>query len=158
MFKTKKATIVLCISLAVLLAAGSGILIWQLSKPETYTVSFVTNGGNEIDSIEVEKVTVRSAEGLTNDNIGQYIVLTVNYGKHENGEKICLSVTSEASGVYRGNIQKPCEKTPKAPLYKQRIKRIGRKGDKYDLRNIGFARIPARKIQGFAGKYGIFGE
>ncbi len=173
MFKTKKAIIVLCISLAVLLAAGSGILIWQLSKPETYTVSFVTNGGNEIDSIEVEKgtvlsqedlpvpskrgelfltwntdealtvpywnmsierdttlyasyiepandatereltqsiipfattdfsVTVRSAEELTNDSIGQYIVLTVNYGKHENGEKICLSVTSEASGVYR---------------------------------------------------------
>ncbi len=173
LFKNKKIA-VLSIVIAVVLAVGTGILVWQLSKDTgTYTVKFVTNGGNEIKSMEVEKgtvlsqselpvpskrgdmflawytdealttpywdapvesdmtlyasyvqpvdnatvtelvesvipfastdfsVTVCSSVELTNKNVWQYIMLTVNYGQHENGEAIKLSVAAEGEGIYR---------------------------------------------------------
>ncbi len=65
--KNKKTVIILSIVLAVLLAVGAGILVWQLTRddsPDTYTVSFITNGGNEIGSIEVAKGTVLSQADL----------------------------------------------------------------------------------------------
>ncbi len=173
LFQNKKLIIILCTVLAVLLAVGAGVLVWQLTKRGTYTISFVTNGGNAIESIEVEKgavlsqaelpipskrgelfltwntdealtlpywdspiesdmtlyasyveptgdvttnelvesvipfadadfsVTLCSPVELTNDNIGQYIMLTVSYGHHENGDEIKLSVAKESEGIYR---------------------------------------------------------
>ncbi len=176
--QNKKLVITLSVILAVVIAAGVGILVWQLTKddapdPDTYTITFVTNGGNEIEPMTVEKgavlshtdlpvpakrgvmfltwntdealtapywntpiesditlyasylepandeqinelieaiipfadadfsVTVRSSIELTNDNIGNYVVLTVRYGKHESGEAIKLSVSSEGGDRYR---------------------------------------------------------
>lgn len=69
LFQNKKLVIVLSIVLAVVLATGVGILVWQLTKddtpePSTYTISFVTNGGNEIEPITVEKGTVLSQTDL----------------------------------------------------------------------------------------------
>ncbi len=46
-------------------------------------------------------VSVCSTEKLTNENIGQYVILTVNYGHHANGDEIKLSVASEGNGIYR---------------------------------------------------------
>lgn len=174
LFQNKKPVIILSIVLALLLATGAGILIWQLTKDDgMYTVTFVSNGGSEIESMTVEKgtvlsqtelpvptkrgsmflawntdedltapywdapiesditlyasylapaddaevteltesvipfadtdfsVTVRSAEELTSDNLGKYALLRIDYGKHENGEEIKLSVASEGGGIYR---------------------------------------------------------
>ncbi len=67
LFRNKKLIIILSIILAVLIAAGVGVLVWQLTRdksPETYTVSFVTNGGNEIEAMVVEKGTVLSQAEL----------------------------------------------------------------------------------------------
>ncbi len=176
--QNKKLVIILSVVLAVVIATGVGILVWQLTKDDapdsgTYTITFVTNGGNEIEPMTVEKgtvlsqtelpvpakrgslflswntdealtvpywntpvesdmtlyasyieptadadfneliestipfadtdfsVTVRSSVELTNDNLGQYAVLRIEYGKHENGEEIKLSVSSEGGGIYR---------------------------------------------------------
>ncbi len=171
---SSKKIIILCVALAVVLAAGAGILVWQLRKEvPTYTVNFVTNGGNTIEAMEVEKgtvlsqadlpvpakrgelflawntdealtvpywdtpiegdttlyasyvapatdettteldasvipfastdfsVTVRSSVLLTDENIAQYIMLTVHYGQHENGEPIRLSAAPEGTDRYR---------------------------------------------------------
>ncbi len=174
LFQNKKLTAILCVVLAVVLVASSILVVWQLTKDDgPYTVSFVTNGGNEIEAFEVEKgtvlsqadlpvpskrgdmflawytdealtnpywdapvesdmtlyasyvqpvddatvtelvesvipfastdfsVTVCSSAELTNENVWQYIMLTFNYGQHENGDAIKLSVTSEGNDVYR---------------------------------------------------------
>ncbi len=172
-FQNKKRTI-LCIVLAAVLAAGTGVLVWQLVENfGTHTVTFVTNGGKELEAMKVDdgtvlpqselpvpskqgemflawyldealtepywdtpierdtvlyasylkptdtaktnelvesvipyaqtdfSVTVCSSVELTNENIGQYVILTVNYGHHETGEEIRLSVASEGNGIYR---------------------------------------------------------
>ncbi len=178
LLQNKKLVITLSIVLAVVIAAGVGLLVWQLTKddapePITYTITFVSNGGNEIEPMTVEKgtvlsqtdlpvpskrgvmfltwnkdealttpywddpiesdmtlyasyieptndakigeleesvisyaktdfsVSVCSSIELTNDNIGNYVVLTVFYGRHENGDAIRLSVTPEGNGIYR---------------------------------------------------------
>ncbi len=178
LFQNKKLTVILSIVLVVLLAAGAGVLVWQLAKDDspdnaTYTVRFVTNGGNDIEAIEVAKgtvlsqtelptpskkgemflswntdealttpywntpiesdmtlyasyvepvdnatvaelvesvipfadtdfsVTVLSSVELTDENIANYVMLTVNYGQHADGDPIVLSVTPEESGIYR---------------------------------------------------------
>ncbi len=191
LFQNKKLFTILCIALAIVLAAGAGILVWQLTKDDsandsgTYTVQFVTNGGGKIESIEVAKgtvlsqtdlpvpskqgelflawytdqalttpywnlpiesdmtlyasylqptddatvnelvesvipfastdfsVTVRSSIELTGENIGQYILLTVHYGAHANGDEIKLSVNAEGDGLYRigGNFAQGGEYT-----------------------------------------------
>ncbi len=171
---SSKKIIILCVALAVILAAGAGILVWQLRKEvPTYTVNFVTNGGNTIEAMEVKKgtvlsqtelpvpakrgelfltwntdealtvpywdtpieedttlyasyvtpsgeettteldasvipfastdfsVTVRASVPLTEENIAQYIMLTVHYGQHENGEPIRLSAAPEGTDRYR---------------------------------------------------------
>ncbi len=46
-------------------------------------------------------VTVVSSVALTNENIGQYVILTVNYGHHANGDEIRLSAAAEGDGIYR---------------------------------------------------------
>ncbi len=179
LFQNKKSTAILCVVLAVVLVASGIFVVWQLTKDDPvaddgiYTVSFVTNGGNEIEAFEVEKgtvlaqtelpvpskrgdmflawytdealttpywdapvesdmtlyasyvqpvdnatvtelvesvipftstdfsVTVCSSVELTNENVWQYIMLTVNYGQHENGDAIKLSVAPEGEGIYR---------------------------------------------------------
>ncbi len=72
LFQNKKWA-VLSIILAVVLvvgAVGAGILVWHLTKDNgpdgnaTYTVSFVTNGGNAIEALEVEGGTVLSQADL----------------------------------------------------------------------------------------------
>ncbi len=197
-----KKLVILCAAIAVVIAVGAGVLVWCLTSgggsdpadsgtdtadsgttaaddgtdtenKDTYTVSFVTNGGKEIESMKVEKgtvlsqadlpvpskrgelflswnkdaaltepyweeavdgdmtlyasyvktsddvtenelvnsiipfaetdfsVTVCSSAELTNDNIAKYIMLTVYYGEHKNGDAIRLSVAPEGDGVYR---------------------------------------------------------
>lgn len=69
LFQNKKLVITLSIVLAVLLTTGIGILVWQLTKDDapdtdTYTITFVSNGGNEIDPMTVEKGTVLSQTDL----------------------------------------------------------------------------------------------
>lgn len=65
LFQNKKLVIVLSIVLALLLVTGVGILIWQLTKDDgTYTITFVSNGGNEIEPMTVEKGTVLSQTEL----------------------------------------------------------------------------------------------
>ncbi len=65
LFQNKKLLIILSVVLAVVLTVGAGVLVWQLTKDDSaYTVSFITNGGNEIGSIEVAKGTVLSQADL----------------------------------------------------------------------------------------------
>ncbi len=174
LFQNKKLTILIIVIAAVLVVSVGILLIWQLAEDaDTYTVSFVTNGGNDIESIEVEKgavlsqaelpvpskrgelflswntdealtipywdapinsdmtlyasyaepaddvttkervesvipfaspelsLTLCSPEVLTNENIYQYVMLTVCYGQHANGDEIKLSVAPEGDGLYR---------------------------------------------------------
>ncbi len=181
LFENKKLTAILCVVLAVVLVASGILVVMQLTKNDTpstnddgtYTVSFVTNGGKEIEAREVEKgtvlaqtelpvpskrgdmflawytdealttpywdapvesdmtlyasyvqpvdnttvnelvetvipyadvdfsVTVRSTIELTEENLGEHVALTVNYGAHEDGTAIGLSLAAEGDGIWR---------------------------------------------------------